>query len=425
MFPTPDFSLSVERGRVLWAACICRVMIVSLRTLYLFAVVMSGAAAVPFLPAKANDSDAHSLADKFAGAHEPKSPAKATGPQNPGVTQTRETAAGKVVDGELTSDDVRDAFEQRKQDSDLKQHEALIESIEERTKAIERLLDQTDDASWQSDVIVAPEPAKDRVTLPEADQAAAPSASDEAEAAGLDATTSTDTALGVGKTLGVETADDRSEGLAVPKLSGSDAPKPDDERREIERPAYALGGPRNVVREVSKAASLGGRATVLLLIEPGNKGIRRFKKTADPVICSRFDCYRSQGPGRSAVKLSRGDTLGPFNTLGLRAGACRSKLACAFRDVEIEDTGTTLQPVDLKLMKHDRREQLAVAPDKSCEIVVGRLYCSNPVVSKTWRAWIIPEDVAEQAGSEALEAALEEGLSDAPPQAVVSAPSDE
>lgn len=394
-------------------------MIVSLRTLYLFALVMSGAAAVPFLPAKANDSDAHSLADKFAGAHEPKSPAKATGAQNAGVSQTRETAAGKVVDGELTPDDVRDAFEQRKQDSDLKQHEALIESIEERTKAIERLLDQTDDASWQSDVTVAPEPAEASATLPEADQAAAPSASEEAEAAGLDATTSTDMALGA------ETADDRGEGLVAPELTGHDAQKPDDARREIERPAYALGGPRNVVREVSKAASLGGRATVLLLIEPGNKGIRRFKKTADPVICNRFDCYRSQGPGRSAVKLSRGDTLGPFNTLGLRAGACPSKLACAFRDVEIQDTGTTLQPVDLKLMKHDRREQLAVAPDKSCEIVVGRLYCSNPVVSKTWRAWIIPEDVAEQAGSEALEAALEEGLSDAPPQAVVSAPSDE
>jgi hypothetical protein len=153
-----------------------------------------------------------------------------------------------------------------------------------------------------------------------------------------------------------------------------------------------------------------GRATVLLILEPGDYGIRRFNRTqADPVLCVGTTCWISQGPGTSAKAMPRDRALG--NTLGGRAGACRMKLACVFRDVDLGTGKAPLQPVDLHVLRHDRREVTDASADPSCDVTAGRLLCGSTVRSATYRAWIVPELTAAAAGDAALEAALSGGLS--------------
>ena len=152
---------------------------------------------------------------------------------------------------------------------------------------------------------------------------------------------------------------------------------------------------------------------VLLIMDPGTTGIRRFgRRTADPVLCVGPDCYVSAGADKGAIEMTRGRALGPGNTLGRRAGACNQRLLCIFRDVDLKGLAGPIQPVDLRILRHDRREEVEARADRSCEIdTSGRLSCATLVRAKNWRAWIVPEQVAASAGALALEAALEAGLS--------------
>jgi colicin import membrane protein len=155
------------------------------------------------------------------------------------------------------------------------------------------------------------------------------------------------------------------------------------------------------------------RVTVLLVMEPGKKGIRRFNKTADPVLCEGTLCFVSNGAAEQARAMSMRKALGPGNTFGKRAGACRNKLTCVFRGVTL-DGAAMIQPVDLKVLVHDRREARAVSGDASCRVIAGRLSCGRTVVAAGYRAWIVPERIAEEAGPQALEAAVLRGLVAAP-----------
>ena len=183
---------------------------------------------------------------------------------------------------------------------------------------------------------------------------------------------------------------------------------------DLPEPGYALGGPGNLRHGLAEASNILSTATVLLKMKPGNTGLRRFKKTADPVLCGRRHCYMSKGFQEKAYRMLRGTALGPFNTLGRRAGACRQKLSCVFRHVDLMDDGVLLQPVDLKFMRHDRRAYRNIKADQSCTLSGGRLHCANPVKAKTWTAWIVPEHIALEAGSDALETALQDGLPETP-----------
>jgi colicin import membrane protein len=157
-------------------------------------------------------------------------------------------------------------------------------------------------------------------------------------------------------------------------------------------------------------STLESKATVLLVMTPGKRGIRRFEATADPVLCVGMHCYIGAGAGRAARKLPRLAALGPANTLGARAGACRTRLGCIFRGVDLGSAGAELQPVDLRIMRHDRRETQRVAHDSDCGLVGGDLMCRDPIRSATWRAWIVPESLAAAAGPQTLARALASGL---------------
>lgn len=152
------------------------------------------------------------------------------------------------------------------------------------------------------------------------------------------------------------------------------------------------------------------RVTVLMVMTPGDRGIRRFDKHADPVLCTNDGCYISQGSDTPARFLTTHKALGFGNTFGLRAGACREQLACAFRSVDLGRQPSFVQPVDMRMINHDRREIRQVSADATCRVDAGRLSCARPVRASNYTLWIVPETIAQRAGIEALSRALTEGL---------------
>ena len=126
-------------------------------------------------------------------------------------------------------------------------------------------------------------------------------------------------------------------------------------------------------------------------MEPGTYGIRRNgPKVADPILCTRDGCYVSAGAERPAVFLPGRKALGFGNTWGARAGACRNTLGCVFRGVELGALPGFLQPVDLHILKHDRRVGHAVLADSDCRTEAGRLSCRHGIDADNYAMWIIP-----------------------------------
>lgn len=152
------------------------------------------------------------------------------------------------------------------------------------------------------------------------------------------------------------------------------------------------------------------RVTILLIMEVGKSGVRRWSKTADPMLCVKDKCYLSNGSNASARELLRSKAFGPSVALGTRGLACRSSPACVFRDIDLRRATASLQPVDLKFLRHDRRDVRRIAPDETCTVERGALLCDKTYGAGNWRAWVIPEEVAKWAGPQALEAALKRGL---------------
>ena len=152
------------------------------------------------------------------------------------------------------------------------------------------------------------------------------------------------------------------------------------------------------------------RVTVLLWMVPGRYGIRRGHATADPVLCLPDGCYVSRGPEFAARFFPGRRALGLANTWGGRAGACRNELACVFRDVDLGSLPGYLQPVDLHILKHDRRRGRQIFTDSGCRLERGRLSCEDGLLASDYALWIVPEGLAAAAGPAALWHALAEGL---------------
>lgn len=152
------------------------------------------------------------------------------------------------------------------------------------------------------------------------------------------------------------------------------------------------------------------RVTVLIEMDARRHGFMGKKMTANPVLCVADSCYVSNGATMAATAMNRRKALGPGNTLGRNAGACRNDTTCVFRGVLLPSASATIQPVDMGMLRHDRRQIRSVKPDTSCRASNGQLTCATPIVASRYRAWIVPEQVAEAAGSRALEIALDAGL---------------
>ena len=152
------------------------------------------------------------------------------------------------------------------------------------------------------------------------------------------------------------------------------------------------------------------RVTVLVQMDPRRHGFAGRRMTANPVLCVDESCYVSNGSRMTATAMTRGRTLGPGNTLGRNAGVCRNDTTCVFRGVLLRSPNATIQPVDMGFLRHDRREIRSARPDGSCRTTNGELACASPIIASRYRAWIVPERVAETAGATALERALDAGL---------------
>ena len=153
------------------------------------------------------------------------------------------------------------------------------------------------------------------------------------------------------------------------------------------------------------------RITILLWLAPGGYGIRRSNPTADPILCLPDGCYVSEGADVPARFLPGRRALGFANTWGNRAGACRHQLGCVFREVDLGRLPGYLQPVDLHILRHDRRRGQMVATDSECGVEDGRLACRRGLYREDYALWIVPEGLAAAAGAPALQQALAAGPS--------------
>ena len=203
----------------------------------------------------------------------------------------------------------------------------------------------------------------------------------------------------------------KKNGLGGPRppVAELDDPRPHDESG-LRSPAAELdeSWPEKDNRQL--ATEYPARVTVLVLMEPRNRGWRRSKKAAYPVLCVGRRCYISAGAENTANALSRLRVLGPINSLSRRAGPCNNQLACVFRGVTLDRNPSHIQPVDMGLLRHKRRDIRKAAPDRTCAVTRGSLHCTSVIIAHRYRAWIVPEAVAEEAGPKALEEALHNGL---------------
>ncbi len=151
------------------------------------------------------------------------------------------------------------------------------------------------------------------------------------------------------------------------------------------------------------------RVTVLMTMEPGNRGIRRHNKTADPLLCGEHGCYVGAGADAPAAFLPRRRAFGPGQTLGERAGACRDSLGCVFRSVDLVGYPAVLQPIDMRFLRHDRRQPLVLTETSDCRIDQGRLACTA-FHGPDYTMWVVPERIADMAGATELARVIESGL---------------
>jgi colicin import membrane protein len=199
------------------------------------------------------------------------------------------------------------------------------------------------------------------------------------------------------------------------------APKPVEEpvARQEAAPKAAVAKDRSdqvpATQPVGAAMPAAGagptRFTVLVVLEPGTYGIRRNgPKVADPVLCTHEGCYVSGGADRPATYMPGHKALGIGNTWGGRAGACRQALGCVFRSIELGQLPGFLQPVDLHIFKHDRRQGHLVLADSNCRADAGHLSCRHGIYADNYTMWVIPESLAATVGPAALQRAVTEGL---------------
>lgn len=193
-------------------------------------------------------------------------------------------------------------------------------------------------------------------------------------------------------------------------LGGDRSPYPIDEDETSMDPKMPSPTPPRSTFAPPRAFQ-AGRYAILVRMEPGHRGIRKHNRTADPVICVDDSCYVSNGPEAAAAPMPPRRALGFLRTWsGARAGACNHSLGCVFRDVELGPQSSWIQPVDMRLVRHDRREAQRVEGPSDCSWTRGRLACTRAIRSHDYVIWIVPESLAQIAGPDSLMRALEEGL---------------
>ena len=154
----------------------------------------------------------------------------------------------------------------------------------------------------------------------------------------------------------------------------------------------------------------GGFATILMVMTPSDSRARDAERATDPILCVTAGCFVSNGAQAPATYHSFNESLSLGGRLGRGAGECNRSSVCVFRNVELGVTTAMVQPINLRFVRHDRREQSQVTIDESCRVIDNRLSCSRPVRTSSYTLWVVPENIARSVGPEMLTAAVSGGL---------------
>ena len=165
------------------------------------------------------------------------------------------------------------------------------------------------------------------------------------------------------------------------------------EQPVIHKAADAPSGDDAPSRYHTPARSFDGRVTILLQMEPNAQPGRRHE-SMDPVLCVAEGCYVSNGPGHPASFLPGRRATRFGNAISRRAGACNHAYTCVFRDVDIGALPAEVQPVDIRVLRHDRRTPEIVEALSTCRGTTGRLACTGAIQGDGYTMWVIPEQVA-------------------------------
>jgi colicin import membrane protein len=159
---------------------------------------------------------------------------------------------------------------------------------------------------------------------------------------------------------------------------------------------------------------IGSRVTILLQMEARlRRGGRH--ESMDPVLCLVDGCYVSNGPDAPAHFMPGRRATRFGNAISRRAGACNHAYTCVFRNVDIGALPAEVQPVDIRVLRHDRREPERIEKLSVCRTMNGRLACKGPITGDGYTMWVIPESVAARVPVELFGSAGE-------PHAAIPAP---
>jgi hypothetical protein len=176
--------------------------------------------------------------------------------------------------------------------------------------------------------------------------------------------------------------------------------------------ARADAEPRPREREYAPSHAFDGRVAVLLQMEPRYRRGRRYE-SMDPVLCTAGGCYVSNGSDQPATFLHGRRAIRFGNAIGRRAGACNGDYTCVFRNVDLGALPAHVQPVDIRVLRHDRRSPERVEMLSSCRVASGdRLACSDAIHGDGFTMWVIAEATAERLPPHALDDALQGGFMD-------------
>jgi hypothetical protein len=150
------------------------------------------------------------------------------------------------------------------------------------------------------------------------------------------------------------------------------------------------------------------QATVLLVLDTGGPALG-FKP--DPIICIDDHCWLSNGIGAPALAMPRTQAVALPTTNDSTADSCSGKSACVYRGVAI-DPDARIEVIEVGEGHGASSGAYTIATDASCRNDHNTLVCDNGLATQYFRIWIVPEPVAESAGTSSLEDAVAEGLPD-------------
>jgi hypothetical protein len=181
-----------------------------------------------------------------------------------------------------------------------------------------------------------------------------------------------------------------------------------------------------VATEVHKAANLveqeyvarhNGRVTILLQMESSSMRGRRHE-SMDPILCVADGCYVSNGPHHPATFMPGRRATRFGNAISRRAGACNHSHTCVFRDVDIGALPAEVQPVDIRVLRHDRRTPETIETLSTCRGSEHRLACTGAIHGDGFTMWVIPESVAARLPVDVFGTTVESSLAREPHAAI-------